>query len=192
MLQKFISSFIPLFVAIDVLAVIPIFLTFTEKLDDRERKRLVNASTVTVFGISLLFLLAGKLIFSFLGITENDFRVGGGILLLAISIKDLLAARSKKEQVFDQHVGIVPLGIPLTIGPAALTTILISVDVFGYRMTTISLLLNLFIVWLAFRNASFLQKIMGRSGALAFARVMSIFLAAIAVMMIRVGITKSF
>jgi len=192
MLNKFISSFIPLFVAIDVLAVIPIFLTFTEKLELPERQRLVTASTVTAFGISVVFLLAGRLIFTFLGITENDFRIGGGILLLAISIKDLLGARHRKEQVFDEHVGIVPLGIPLTIGPAALTTILISVDAYGYRMTTVSLLLNLFIVWLAFRNAGFLQKVMGKSGAMAFARVMSIFLAAIDVIMIRVGITKSF
>jgi multiple antibiotic resistance protein len=75
------------------------------------------------------------------------------------------------------------------MGPAALTTILISVDSYGYLITVASLLVNLLIVWILFQKSDWIAKIFGEGGARAFGKVMSLFLAAIAIMMIRVGLT---
>lgn len=181
-------SFIPLFVAIDVLGVIPMFISLTEGLDRKQRRTLVTEATLTALAVSLAFLFGGRLIFNFLGITENDFRVGGGIVLLVLAVSDLLFPDSKQRSP-ESSIGIVPIGIPLIIGPAALTTILILVDSFGSAVTIVSLLVNLLIVWLAFRYSDILMKLLGEGGSKAFAKVAALFMTAIAVMMIRVGLT---
>ncbi|HMD14172.1 MAG TPA: MarC family protein [Bacteroidota bacterium] len=189
MFQTFWLAFIPLFVAIDVFGVVPFFVALTTGLDKRRKKILTVEATLTAFSISILFLAAGKLIFSFLGITENDFRVGGGVVLLVLAIKDLLF--SKKEQRDpESSLGVVPIGIPLIMGPAALTTILILVDSHGYLLTIASLLVNMIIVWVVFSQSHRITDLIGKAGSQAIAKVFALFLAGIAVMMIRSGIDQ--
>jgi multiple antibiotic resistance protein len=184
----FILSFIPLFVAIDVLGLVPIFLSLTGEMNPKEKKKLITDATLTALAVSLVFLFGGRMIFNFLGITENDFRVGGGIVLLVLAIVDLIFA-GEENRTPQTSVGVVPIGIPLIIGPAVLTTILIVVDTYGYLAAVIGLLANLFLVWLIFRNSNLIIRIMGEAGSKAFAKVAALFMAAIAIMMIRVGLT---
>jgi len=188
-MQTFLLAFIPLFVAIDVLGVLPFFTALTENLDDTRRKKLTSEATLTAFIISVLFLATGKWLFSFLGITESDFRVGGGIVLLVLAVYDLLFSKERKLDA-ESTVGVVPIGIPLIMGPAALTTILILVNSYGYFWTIISLLINLLIVWLVFLQSKLIGKVLGKSGSQGFAKVAALFLAGIAVMMIRSGISE--
>ncbi len=188
-MQTFLLAFIPLFVAIDVLGVLPFFTALTENLNDTRRKKLTSKATLTAFIISVLFLATGKWLFSFLGITESDFRVGGGIVLLVLAVYDLLFSKERKLDA-ESIVGVVPIGIPLIMGPAALTTILILVNSYGYFWTIISLLINLLIVWLVFLQSKLIGKVLGKSGSQGFAKVAALFLAGIAVMMIRSGISE--
>ena len=188
--QNFLLAFIPLFVAIDVLGTLPLFLGLTEGITEKRRKRLIIDATLTALVISLVFLGSGKLLFSFLGITENDFRIAGGLVLLVLAINDLLFSHDTARKNPETTIGVVPIGIPLIMGPAALTTILILVDSYGTIWTVASIIINLIIVWVVFRNADQVLKILGKAGSRAFAKVASLFLAAIAVMMIRVGITE--
>jgi multiple antibiotic resistance protein len=184
----FVLSFIPLFVAIDVLGLVPIFLSFTSKMNVGEKKKLITDATLTALAVSLIFLFGGRLIFNFLGITENDFRVAGGIVLLVLAVGDLLST-GEERRTPQTSVGVVPIGIPLIIGPAVLTTLLIVVDAYGYFAAVIALLANLFLVWLIFQNSNLIIRIMGEAGSKAFAKVAALFMAAIAIMMIRVGLT---
>jgi len=186
--KVFILSFIPLFVAIDVLGVVPIFLSLTDGMNSIQKKKLITEATWTALGVSVVFLFGGRMIFNFLGITENDFRVGGGIVLIVLAVNDLIFA-SDRNRTPETSVGVVPIGIPLIIGPAALTTLLILVDSYGYLAAVISLFVNLFLVWLIFRNSALVIRIMGEAGSKAFAKVAALFMAAIAIMMIRVGLT---
>lgn len=186
-METFLLAFIPLFVAIDVFGVLPLFVGLTERMGLAERKRLTAQATGTAFAISVLFLVSGKLLFSFLGITESDFRVGGGIVLLVLSVNDLLFT-SEDKRVPDSTVGVVPIGIPLIMGPAALTTIIFLVQSYGYLWAVGSLLANLLIVWLVFARAQHLAEAMGKAGARAVAKVAALFMAGIAVMMIRSGV----
>ena len=179
-------AFIPLFVAIDVPGVVPSFLSLTQGMTLKAKRKLIIEATMTAGVVALVFLILGKVIFRFLGITENDFRIGGGIVLLVLSVSDLLFSREIKREE-GQSVGVVPIGIPLIMGPAALTSIIIIVDLYGYWISLVSLIVNLLIVWLTFRHSDFLIKVMGKSGSQAFAKVASLFMVAIAVMMIRVG-----
>ncbi len=186
--KTFLLSFIPLFVAIDVIGAVPLFISLTNGIEMPKRKRLITDSTLTALIIAVIFLLGGKMIFNYLGITENDFRVGGGILLLILSVVDLVFSSDKPKKP-DTTIGVVPLGIPLIIGPAALTTSLIVVDQYGYFMAITSILVNLIIVWAVLRNSSLLMRLMGEGGSKAFAKVAALLMAAIAIMMIRVGMT---
>jgi multiple antibiotic resistance protein len=76
----------------------------------------------------------------------------------------------------------------LIMGPGALTTIIMVTDIHGYLLTTASIVLNLAIVWFLFTQSKWIVRVIGDGGTRAFAKVASLFLAAIAVMMIRVGI----
>lgn len=188
--ETFLLAFIPLFVAMDVLGTLPLFLGLTEGITEKRRKRLIIEATLTALVISIVFLAAGKLLFAFLGITENDFRIAGGLILLVLAINDLLFSSDTARKNPESAVGVVPIGIPLIMGPAALTTILMIVDSYGYLWTITSIFLNLIIVWIVFWYADQVLKLMGKAGSRAIAKVASLFLAAIAVMMIRVGITE--
>lgn len=188
-MEAFLLAFIPLFVAIDVFGVLPLYIALTERLDDRKRNVLAAEATLTAFVVSLLFLAAGKLVFSFLGITESDFRVGGGIVLLVLAVYDLLFSKERKQDP-DSSVGIVPIGIPLIMGPAALTTIIILVDAHGYIWTIASLVANMLIVLGVFLQAKRVIKVLGKAGSRAVAKVAALLLAGIAVMMIRSGVME--
>lgn len=189
LVQKFLESFVPLFVAIDAIGIMGIFLGLTEGLNDKVRRRLVTDATLTALGISLIFLAFGKILFQLLGITQHDFRIAGGLVLLILAIMDLLFSQHEKRRSPDPNIAVVPIGIPLIMGPAALTTILVSNDSNGFWITLIALLLNLAITWVVFRYAHKLIAIIGTGGSKAVAKVMALFLAAIAIMMIRVGIS---
>jgi multiple antibiotic resistance protein len=186
-IKNFLLALIPLFVAMDAIGVLPFFLSFTEGMKNRERKQVLRASIFTGFVVSLGFLAVGKFIFTIIGITVSDFKVAGGAILLVIAIRDLLFPE-RKRSIVDETVGVVPLGVPLIVGPAVLTTTIISVDAYGYIPTIVSLIINLLFAGWVFSRADLLIRLLGEGGAKGVGKVVSLLLAAIAVMMIRMGI----
>ncbi|MCX8056463.1 MAG: MarC family protein [Ignavibacteria bacterium] len=188
-LNNFLLSFIPLFVAIDIIGTAPIYLALTEQFEKKEKRRLVIQAVITAFILAMIFIATGKVILDFMGITLNDFRIGGGLVLLILAINDLVFASDETRKP-QGTIGIVPLGIPLIMGPAALTTILVILNNNGILPTIFSVFVNLLIVFVVLYYAEKLVDLIGEAGAKAFAKVASLFLAAIAVMMIRVGIME--
>jgi multiple antibiotic resistance protein len=176
-----------LFVAIDVLGILPIFASLTTEMAPKDRKRVVRQSLVTAFLVSIGFVAAGKFIFNLLGISVADFQIAGGALLFIISIVDLLFP--EKTRTFPKEtMGVVPIGIPLIVGPAVLTLLLIIVQSYGYFPTLLCLILNLFIVWFVFSQAHRVLRWIKEGGAKGIAKVSSLLLAAFGMMMIRMGI----
>jgi len=189
MFELFLKAFIPLFVAMDILGLLPIFIGMTHGMEKREVRKLILNALLAAFIISIAFLFTGSALFVFMGITSDDFRIGGGILLLVLSILDLVSSTASEQRRSSKaSIGVVPIGIPLIMGPAALTTILILVDSFGYGTTLFSLIANFLIVLIVLLNSRWLLKLMGEAGSQAFAKVAALFMAGIAVMMIRSGI----
>jgi len=182
--HNFLLAFIPLFIAIDVVGILPIFISLVEGLEKHQKTKITNQSVITALSVSIGFLALGKFVFSVLGIEIYDFKMAGGLLLLVFAINDLLFSEKGKRT---PTMGVVPLGIPLVVGPAVLTTIIVTADTYGYIPMLTSLVVNLFIVWIVFMKSNFLYRLMGDGGSKAFAKVASLLLAAIAVMMIRRG-----
>ncbi len=193
MFDSFIKAFIPLFVAMDTLGLLPLFLGLTQGMTPQALRRLIIQATIAAFVISIIFLFTGSALFTFLGITSSDFRIGGGILLLVLAIQDLASSTSEERRSPGHSgIGVVPIGIPLIMGPAALTTILILVEEHGYAITMSSLLANFILVLVVLMNSRHIIRLMGEAGSKAFAKVAALFMAGIAVMMIRSGIEASF
>ncbi|NWF97573.1 MAG: MarC family protein [Nitrospirae bacterium] len=185
------NTFIPLFVATNIFMLLPVFISLTKEMSKVKRKIVVRDSILTAIIVSFLFIGLGEFIFKTLGITSDDFKIAGGIVLLIFAVRDLVHSGEDKIKP-DIKVGVVPIGVPLIVGPAVLTNILLLVDHYGIMPTIISLILNLFIVWITLINAEKLTNIIGKGGIIGIAKVMALLLAAIAIMMIRIGIQNTF
>jgi multiple antibiotic resistance protein len=182
-----IPTLIPIFVAIDVIGVLPIFVSLTFDQSETERKSVVRQSVLTALAAGLGFLFLGKFLLAVLGVTEGDFKVAGGVLLIVLSINDLIFG-TKRRAGEKNKVGVVPIGMPLIVGPAVLTTMLLLLNTYGILPTVVSFLANLALVYFVLRSAGSIIRLIGEGGTRAVAKFMSILLAAIGVMMIRRGI----
>ncbi|MCE5340661.1 MAG: MarC family protein [Planctomycetaceae bacterium] len=187
MIKNFLLAFIPLFVAIDALGLMPVFFGLTEGMSKKQKSRIIVQSTLTAATVAVIFILVGKLLFKFLGITMEDFMIAGGAILFCISITDLINTERTRKLSAD-NLGSVPLGVPLLVGPAVLTTSLILVSQHGITPTILSVLANILIAAVILKQSHHLIKIFGNAGSKTMSKVMSLLLAAIAVMLIRKGI----
>jgi multiple antibiotic resistance protein len=186
MVQKFFLAFIPIFVAIDPIGLVAIFTGLAASAPPEQRKRQGFLGIVTALCVAIGFIFLGEIIFDALGITDADFQVAGGLILLALAGRELLNV-SPSDHTGSDEFGIVPLGMPLIAGPALLTALLILVDTVGLLFTLVSLLVNLGLVAVAFWNADWFTRWMGRQGLRGVSKIVALLLAAIAVSLIRRG-----
>jgi multiple antibiotic resistance protein len=189
-LQPYILTFIPIFVAVDAIGNIPVFISLVEGMNKHQRRKAITESVTTATVLAILFMFIGKWVLRLVGISIFDFQIAGGVLLFVISVRLLLpgAHKSILSNGHDKDVGVFPLGTPLITGPAVLTTTLMMLGSFGIIPTFVSLVINMLIVWITLVKADLIMKIMGAGGTRAFSKVMYILLAAIGVMMVRRGI----
>ncbi len=208
-------------VVIDPAGVLPLFLALTEHYPVATQRRIARHATLVAAITAVAFLVVGQTIFTILGVRFYDFQIAGGLLLVVLSIVDLLspgkaAVNDQKElrQITDAgglQISVVPLAIPLIVGPATMTTTLLLVSTYGpkYRleyglqmgsavvvgMVAVALVLNLLLLYLAMYHSQVVVKVFGRPALSVINKVVMILLAAIAVSLIRrgvVGILRSY
>ncbi|MFC1927144.1 MarC family protein [Chloroflexota bacterium] len=183
-------TFVPLFVAMDAVGNLPLFLVFTQEGTATHRKKTANLATLTALGVGLLFVAVGKAIFSLLGIEVTDFLMAGGIILLVLAIRYLISGKTLEigDVSVSETIGVVPLGTPLVVGPAVLAALLLLMGQHHIAIVLCSFVLNLVIQWALFRQATRIVAFLGQTGVSAISKVIMLLLAAIAVKMIREGI----
>jgi len=191
-LQEFALTFVTLFVAIDAIGILPLLLPLTVEMSSAERSRAINIALLTALGLGLGFLVVGKVVLLLLAIKVADFLVAGGIILFLLAAKDILTGKLVNEEDLKGGgaLGAVPLGTPLMVGPAVLTTILILNEQYPLYMVIVSFLVNLAIVWLLFMQINRVMNFLGTSGAKVISKIFGLFLAAIAIKMIRQGVLE--
>lgn len=185
--ENFLVAFIPIFVAIDPIGLVAIFLGLGGRVEVERRRYEGVLGLVTGLAISVGFIFLGRLIFKALGITVADFQIAGGLILLGLAVRELLDFGSRAGYAGDDF-GVVPLGMPLIAGPALLTALLILVDTVGVYFTITALIVNLLLVWIGFWNADRFMRWIGRRGMGGVSKLISLLLAAIAVSLIRRGL----
>ena len=187
MLKNILLAFIPMFVAVDAVGVLPIFVSLTEDLQKSEKNKIIIQSMCTAACLAIGFILLGRIVFRLLGITISDFMIAGGAILFCLAIIDIINP-VKKRRIPSKELAAVPLGTPLIAGPAVLTTSVVLVSQFGLWATLISVLANILLAGLCFGLSSGLLKVLGQAGTKALSKIASLLLAAIAVMLIRKGL----
>jgi multiple antibiotic resistance protein len=192
--KDFVLTFVPLFIVIDAFGLLPFLVSMGTDMTVRERHKMVHLAIITASVIGLLFLFFGQFILNVMDISVGAFAIAGGVILLVLSINYMITGHlvtSSKEEM----VAVVPIGTPLTVGPATITTLLLLAIQFPLYIVLISFAVNMVVTWVIFLLAQRISAFLGKGGLIAISRVFSLLLAAIAVsMMLRgfemVGILK--
>ncbi len=185
-IEKFLLAFIPLFVAIDPIGLVAIFMGFAPNASREHRQRQGLLAVLTGLGVAIGFIFLGKAIFAALGISVADFQVAGGLILLGLAVRDLMGF-GENPRGGELDFGVVPLGMPLIAGPALLTALLLLLDTVGIWFTLLSLSVNLLLVEIGFRHARRIEALLGKQGLNGISKLIALLLAAIAVSLIRRG-----
>ncbi|MGZ5553009.1 MAG: MarC family protein [Chthoniobacterales bacterium] len=184
--EKFLVAFIPLFVAIDPIGLVALFIGLGTSASHENRKHQAFLGIITGLCVAVGFIFLGKIIFAALGISVADFQVGGGLILLALAVREIVGI-GPQDRHGSEDFGVVPLGMPLIAGPALLTALLILIDSVGIVFTLLSLGVNLAIVAAALCNAERFTRWMGKQGLRGVSKLIALLLAAIAISLIRRG-----
>jgi len=185
-------SFVPLFVAIDAIGNVPIVIGLTEDMTIKQRARLVNLALFTASIVGFAFLFAGKYILEFLSIAVSHFAIAGGVILIALSVKDLVTGKMMEVPDKQEMMAVVPIGTPLTVGPATLATLLLLDQEYGLGVVLLAFTLNMIATWLILFFGNKVAGFLGRGGMKAFSKIASLLLAAIAVRLMVMGLTDVF
>lgn len=180
-------TFVPLFIVVDAVGNLPFVISITDQIPAGERKKVVNLSVITASLLGLVFLFMGKLILDLMGISVGAFAIAGGIILLLFAIRYMTSGHMV-EVIKEEMVAVVPIGTPLTMGPATITTLILLVNQFPVYIVLFSFGLNMLATWLIFKSNEWFIHYMGQGGLKAMSRIFSLFLAAIAISMIIKGL----
>ena len=185
----FVQAFVLLFSIFDPFGTVPIFMAITEDYPE-QRKKIVRQSIIVATIILLVFAYVGWVIFAALGITINDFRIAGGIVLFAVAFEHLAGRRDKASSEPSQ-LAVFPLATPLLAGPGAISTVVILANPpYGPFLVFVVITLNSILAYLILDRSDWVQKILGVNGTRALTSITALLIAALAVSFVREGIVN--
>lgn len=190
MIEELVRSSVALFVVVDPVGNIPILADLTKALPSHHRRRAFNLAILVGSALLLLFAFAGHQILLLFNVSLYSFMVAGGILFLFLALQ-ILVYGGEKLPTRAGDVGVFPIGFPLLAGPGAITNTMITINAHGQIVAVLSVVVVMFTSWLVLRALDRIQKILGNAGSDVVARVMAVFLAAIAIEYIIKGIKGS-
>lgn len=200
MIGSFASTFVAVFVIVDPFAVIPVYLTITERFPKRQRVAVCQRATLIATALLLVFGLSGMWLFDLFGITLTAFKIAGGILLLNLGVAQLSAERQRvrpeeeSESQEREDVSVFPLGTPLLAGPGAISTVVLlssrAKSISDYLVMGGAIICTMAVSYWMLRGAHYLFALLGRTGLNLLTRIMGILLTAIAVQFVVNGIKE--
>lgn len=199
MRNQVLTIFTTLFIVIDPLGIVPIFLALAGHLSPARRRSIILKAAGIAFLVLCLFIFLGNGILRFLGIQAGSFSIAGGILLFIASIDMLLGAprRTKvsPQEMEDPDIAVFPLAIPLLAGPGAITSILLFVSTErGVTMLTpllvVAVLVTLGIAVLTLSLSGLLLRALRKTGVSVVERIMGIVLAGLSVQFVYDGLVR--
>ncbi len=185
-------------------AAIPVFLALTTGQDDAFRRRTADMAAATVFAVLFVSAVTGDMLLRVMGTSLDAFRVGGGIVLFTMSLSMLNAKVSAVQQTPEEAdeagqksvLGVVPIGIPLLVGPGSISSTIIETkrnpEIAHLLAVIACIALVCVAVWITLRLADPIGKRLGRTGLNILNRIFGLLLAAIAVQIIAAGLVGLF
>ena len=185
----FVGAFALLFAVTDAIGTVPIFVSLTSAFPDA-RKRILKQAIVISTAVLVVFALFGWLIFDIFGITLDDFRIAGGIILFVVAMDQLTGGDVKSKGLEPSDVAAFPLAIPLLAGPGAISTvIIISGPPYSPLLALIVILCNSVLAYAILSSTDAVRKVLGANGTNALSRITALLIAALAVSFVVGGIT---
>lgn len=185
----FVEAFVLLFAVIDAIGTAPIFMSLTEDYPDH-RKRIIRQAVVISTVILIVFALFGWLIFDIFGITIDDFRIAGGIILFIVAVDHLRGGDLRTRGLEPSDVAAFPLAIPLLAGPGAISTVvIISAPPYSPFLALLVVACNAFLAFLILSSTKWIRRFLGANGSNALSRITALLIAALAVSFIVGGVT---
>jgi multiple antibiotic resistance protein len=189
--EDLLKSVISLFVVVNPIGKVPLFVSLTEKMEKQNKKLVSKNAIITTAILLTVFAVAGIQLLSIFGISIFSFMVAGGILLFIISIEFLTHGEWRYGgSSISGDSGIVPLAFPLLAGPGAITTVMISLQTYGWIVSIISIVFAVLVTYLVLHVENPLLRILGSRGTTVTTRIFAIFLAAIAIQYIVEGLKQ--
>ena len=159
--QGFLPLLVLFIVIFDPLASLAVFFVGTTGMSEKQRHRIATLAIIVAASISYLFLIFGQALLTLFNTTINEFKIAGGIILLILGIRmalgQPLANLSEKEGNRGRAIAAI-IGTPLLTGPAAITTIIVSVNDYGFVIPTLAVTIVLILCGLCLYFASWLKK----------------------------------
>ncbi len=169
---------------------VPIFLTLTNGFSSQDRREIAKKSVIVAASIVLIFIFFGQYILDFFQIETDDFFIAGGLVLLIIALDFTIGRNIVRSYIVNkEELAVVPLGTPLLAGPGTITMSIILTYDYGVFVTVFAALANGVIAWLILRYSDLVIQKIGSSGINAASRVLGLLLVAVAIGMIRRGLT---
>jgi multiple antibiotic resistance protein len=189
-LSELTKSTIALFVVIDPIGNVPLFIALTSKMDKNQKKKTSKVAIITAASLLTVFAVGGTRILSIFGINIFSFMIAGGILLFILSI-ELLTHGSWRFAIGDtaEDTGAVPLAFPLLVGPGAITSVIISYETAGLIVTILSIAIVIGVTYLTLFLVNPIYRVLGSRGSMIITRVFAILIAAIGVQYVLQGLT---
>ena len=187
-MKNFWLCFVPLFVAVDFLGTMPIFIALVGEAERTRINRAIAVSVATALLVAVPFVFLGELVLRLMGISVGDFMIAGGIILILLAIRELLSSQKTSLPASLEELGPVPLGVPLIVGPAVLTTVMLLTRQFGFALTSLTLIINILLAGIAFAVSGRVIRLIGKSGTQIASKIANLLLSAIAVMLVRKGV----
>jgi multiple antibiotic resistance protein len=196
----FLNSFVSLFVIVNAIGNVPLFVTLLERFGETEKTTMMKKATIIAALTLLIVTVTGNLFFRLLGVEMYSFRIAGGILLMIISIEMLLGLRTRTQSSTTEEqssseideITVIPLAIPLLTGPGALTTAIVLFDTAGNILNRIILLGTIVLVFLIsyiiLARSKPILTYLGKTGTRVARRIMGLMLLSIAAQFIINGI----
>ena len=181
---------IALFVVIDPIGTVPLFIALTERMKKEERKAVSKVAVITAGILLIVFAVAGTQILSIFGITIFSFMIAGGVLLFIVSIELLTYGAWRFGGTVSDESGVVPLAFPLLAGPGAITSVIISFQDAGLVVTILSIAIVIGVTYIVLLLVNPIYRVLGRRGSMIITRVSAVLVAAIAVQYIVQGATQ--
>ena len=201
---EYLKIFIALLAAVDPLGAMPIIASMTSHEYAPNLRVMARTVALSVTTVLLVALFIGEEVLRFFGISISSFRVGGGILLLLMSLSMLHGKISEtvrnRDEILEEENGrtmaVVPLSIPLLAGPGAISTVILyaqrSADINHYIAMSIDIISVAMILWCVLRATPWLTRRLSRSSINVVIRLMGLILIALAVEFIAAGLKGLF
>ncbi|GAA5337493.1 MarC family protein [Thermus antranikianii] len=203
MLELFLKSFLTLFVVVDPVGLVPVFLALAGDRPQRKQAQIAGRAVLVAGGLLVSFFFFGRGLLGYLGISLEALRIAGGILLFRIATEMVFAhheretEEEKDEARLRADISVFPLAIPLIAGPGALASVLILAaearrEPLGFAVVLSTVFLVLALAYVFLRLAAQVRRALGRTGVNVVTRVLGILLAALAVQYVADGVKALF